>query len=100
MRRWNLEAFSVDNRWAGFVVFLLRDPHLLESREGSQDGAADPDRVFALWWGDDLNLHRGWGEGSDFLLHTIGNAGVHGGATREDCVGVQVFSDIDVALHD
>uniref|UniRef100_A0A914ZGW6 Uncharacterized protein n=1 Tax=Parascaris univalens TaxID=6257 RepID=A0A914ZGW6_PARUN len=23
-----LEAFPMDDRWSGFVVFLLRDPHL------------------------------------------------------------------------
>jgi len=26
----SLEAFSVHNRWARFVVFLFADPHLLE----------------------------------------------------------------------
>merc|ERR1711868_319111 len=40
------------------------------------------------------------GEGSDFLLHPISNAGVHGGASRQDSVGVQVLPDIHVALHD
>jgi len=25
-----LEAFAMDDRWAGFVVFLFADPHLLE----------------------------------------------------------------------
>ena len=33
-------------------------------------------------------------------MHTIGNTGVHGGATGEDVVGVQVLADVNVALHD
>jgi len=32
-----LEAFTVDDRWSGFVVFLFADPHLLEGGERSQD---------------------------------------------------------------
>ena len=39
----NLEAFTMDDSWAGLVIFLFRDPHLLEGGEGSQDGTADPD---------------------------------------------------------
>ena len=49
-----LEAFAVHDGGAGLVVLLLADPHLLEGGEGSQDGAADPDRVLALRWGDNL----------------------------------------------
>ena len=95
-----LEALAVDNAGAGFVVFFLGDPHLLEGGEGGQDGATDPDGVFALWWGNDLDLDGGWGKGGDFLLHAIGNTGVHGGATGHDNVGVQVLTDINIALHD
>merc|ERR1719220_2825305 len=40
------------------------------------------------------------GQSCDLLLHSVGNAGVHGGASGEDSVGVQVLPDIDVALHD
>merc|ERR1711983_530240 len=46
---YSLEAFSVDNGWAAFVVFLLGDPHLLEGGEGSQDGSSDPYGVFSFW---------------------------------------------------
>jgi hypothetical protein len=95
-----LEALSVDDGGTGFVVFGLGDPHSLEGREGSKDGATDPDGVLSLWGSDDLDLHGGWGEGGDFLLHSIGNTGVHGGTAREDVVGVEILSDIDVALHD
>ena len=95
-----LEAFSVDDAWSGLVILLLGDPHLLEGREGGENRATDPDRVFALWWSNDLDLHGGWGEGGDLLLHAVGDAWVHGGATGQDGVGVQVLTDIDVTLHD
>ena len=71
-----LEALSVDDGRTGFVVFGLGDPHGLEGREGSKDGTTDPDGVLSLWGSDDLDLHGGWGEGGDFLLHSIGNTGV------------------------
>src|SRR5690242_12850111 len=77
-----LEALSVDDRWAGLIILLLGDPHLLEGREGSQNGTTNPDGVFSLGGSDDLDLHRGWGEGSDFLLHSVGDTWVHGSTTR------------------
>jgi len=86
--------------WARFVIFLLADPHLLEGGQRSQDGSSDPDGVFPLWWGDDLDLHGWWGELGDLFLHTIGDTGEHGGSSGQDGVGVQVFPDIDIALHD
>ena len=95
-----LEAFAVDDSGAGFVVLLLGDPHLLEGGEGSQDGASDPDGVLSLGRSDDLDLHGGRSEGGDLLLHTIGDTGVHGRATGEDGVGVEILTDVDVALHD
>jgi len=100
LESWRLEALAVDNGWAGLVVFLLGDPHLLEGGERGKDGASDPDGVFALWWGDDLDLHGGWGQGGDLLLHAIGDSGVHGGSSGKHGVGVQVLTDINVALHD
>jgi len=95
-----LEALAVDDAGAGLVVLLLGDPHLLEGGQGGQDGATDPDGVLALWGSDDLDLDGGWGQGGDLLLHTIGNTGVHGGATGHDDVSVQVLTDIHIALHD
>merc|ERR1719264_127593 len=68
-----LKAFSVDNGWAAFVVFLLGDPHLLEGGKGSQDGSSDPYGVFSLRWSNDFDLDGGWGQGGDFLLHSVGN---------------------------
>jgi len=96
----DLEALAVDDAGAGLVVFLLGDPHLLEGGQRSKDGATDPDGVFTLRRGNDLDLDGGGGKGGDFLLHTIGNTGVHGGSAGEDSVGVQILTDVDVALHD
>jgi hypothetical protein len=95
-----LETLSVDDSGAGLVVLLLGDPHLLEGGQGSQDGSSDPDGVFTLRGSDDLDLNGGWGQGSDFLLHSVGNTRVHGGTSGQDGVGVQVLTDINVALHD
>jgi hypothetical protein len=90
----------VDDGGARLVVLLLGDPHLLEGGEGGQDGATDPDRVLPLGGSDDLDLDGGGSQGGDLLLHTVSNTGVHGGATGHDGVGVQVLTDVNVALHD
>ena len=90
----------MDDSGAGLVVLLLGDPHLLEGGERSQDGASDPDGVLPLGGSDDLDLDGGGGQGGDLLLHTVGDTGVHGGAAGEDGVGVEVLTDVDVALHD
>lgn len=95
-----LEALPVDDAGTGLVVLLLRDPHLLEGGQRGQDGATDPYGVLPLRGSDDLDLD-GWGsEGGDFLLHSVSNTGVHGGTSGQDCVGVQVLTDVDVTLHD
>ena len=54
----------------------------------------------SLWWSNGLDLHGGGGEGGDLLLHPVRDAGVHGGASGEDDVGVEVLPDVHVALHD
>jgi len=74
----------MDDGRSGLVILLLGDPHLLEGGEGSQDGTTNPDRVLALWRSDDLDLHRGWGERGDFLLHAVGDTWVHGSTTGHD----------------
>merc|ERR550534_215714 len=38
--------------------------------------------------------------GSDLLLHTVSNTRVHGGASRHDSVGIEVLTDVNIALHD
>merc|ERR1712240_261512 len=95
-----LEALAVNNGWAALIVLLLGDPHLLEGGEGSKDGSSDPDRVLPLWWSNDLDLDGGGSQGSDLLLHTVSNTRIHGGASRHDGVGVQVLTDVNIALHD
>merc|ERR1712026_232755 len=95
-----LEALPVDNGWAALIVFLLGDPHLLEGGKGRQDGASDPDGVFPLRGSNNLDLNGGWSEGGDFLLHTISNTRVHGGAPGHDGVGIEILPDVNIALHD
>ena len=96
----SLEALAVDDGGAALVVLLLGDPHLLEGGEGSKDGSSDPDGVLSLWGSNDLDLDGGWGKSGDLLLHSVSNTGVHGGASGHDGVGVQVLSDVNIALHD
>merc|ERR550534_1385708 len=38
--------------------------------------------------------------GSDLLLHTVSNSRVHGGASRHDSVGIEILTDVNIALHD
>jgi len=85
---------------AGLVVLLLGDPHGLERAQRGQNGAADPDRVLALGRRNDLDLHGARCQSRNLLLHAISDARVHGGTARQDRVGVQVFTDVNVALHD
>merc|ERR1712158_261824 len=95
-----LEALPVDDGGAALVVLLLGDPHLLEGGQGGQDGATDPYGVLPLRGSDDLDLDGGGSKSGDFLLHSVSNTGVHGGATGHDGVGVQVLTDVNIALHD
>merc|ERR1712242_250017 len=99
-RTQHLEALAVDDGGAALVVLLLGDPHLLECGQGGQDGSSNPDGVLPLGGSDDLDLDGGWGKSGDLLLHSVGNTGVHGGATGHDGVGVQVLPDVNIALHD
>merc|ERR1711939_948313 len=96
----HLEALAVDDGWAALIVLLLGDPHLLEGGQGGEDGATDPYGVLPLGRSNDLDLDGGGSEGSDLLLHPVGDTWVHGGATGHDGVGVQVLTDVHVALHD
>ncbi|KAJ8884886.1 hypothetical protein PR048_011082 [Dryococelus australis] len=94
------QTLAVNDARAGLIVFLLGYPHLLEGGQGSQDGAADPDRVLPLRGSNDLDLDRGWCEGGDLLLHPVSNTWVHCGATRKNSVGVKVLTDVHITLHD
>jgi len=90
----------VHNRGTGLIILLLGDPHLLEGGQGGEDGATDPYGVLPLWRSNDLDLHGGRGKVGDLLLHSVSNTGVHGGASGQNGVGVQVLSDINITLHD
>merc|ERR1719334_2058379 len=90
----------MDDSWSSLVVFLLGDPHLLEGGKRRQDRASDPNGVLSFWRSDDLYLHGGGSHAGDFLLHAVGDTGVHRGTTGQDCVRVEVLTDIDIALHD
>ena len=46
------------------------------------------------------DLHTGRGEGREFLLHTIGDTGEHGGSARENDVAVEVPTNIEITLKD
>merc|ERR1719348_875436 len=95
-----LEAFPMDDGWAALIVLLLGDPHLLEGGERGKDGSSDPDGVLPLGGSDDLDLDGGGSKGGDLLLHPVCDTRIHGGASRHDSVGVQVLSDVNIALHD
>ena len=90
----------MDNAGARFVIFLLGDPHLLEGGQRSKDGSSNPDGVLPLGRSNDLDLHGGRSQGGDLLLHPVSDSREHGGASREDGVGVQVLPDVNIALHD
>lgn len=52
-----LEALPVHHTRPIGLVLGAADPHLLESGQGGEDGATDPDRVLALRRRDNLDLH-------------------------------------------
>merc|ERR1739849_42457 len=90
----------MDNGWTTLIILLLGDPHLLEGGQGGQDGATDPYRVLPLRRSNDLDLDGGGSQGGDLLLHSVSNTWVHCGATGHDSVGIQVLTDVNIALHD
>lgn len=63
----NLEAPAVDDAGTGLIVLLLEDPHLLEGRQGSQDGTTNPDGVLTLRRSDDLDRV----EGEKWVKYTV-----------------------------
>merc|ERR1712243_44593 len=95
----NLEALPVDDGGAALIV-LLEEIHICWKVE--REARMDPpiQTEYFLSGGDDLDLDGGGSQGSDLLLHTVSNTGVHGGASRHDGVGVQVLPDVNIALHD
>lgn len=43
---------------AALVILLFRAPSILESTKRSQNRATNPDRIFALWRGQNLDLKK------------------------------------------
>merc|ERR1712187_305037 len=67
---------------------------------GSKGGSSNPDGVFSLRRSNNLDGHGLRGKLVELILQSLVNLFEHGGSSRHDGVGVQVLSDIDVALHD
>ena len=74
--------------------------HDTENQIRTQDGTTDPDGVLPLGRGDDLDLHGGRAQGSQLLLHSVRDTGVHGGTAGENDVSVEITTDIKIALED
>mmetsp|Transcript_26025 Transcript_26025/g.38129 ORF Transcript_26025/g.38129 Transcript_26025/m.38129 type:complete len:217 (-) Transcript_26025:505-1155(-) len=89
----------MDNRGSRFIIFLLRNPRALEGRERRQNRSTNPHRVLALRRSYNLDLDGLWGKSGNFLGHTLADTGEHGGASREDNVGVQIHTDINITTH-
>ena len=47
----------MDDGCSGFLIILLANPHGLESGEGGENGATDPDKELSFLWGKDFNFH-------------------------------------------
>ena len=95
-----LEALAVDDGRARLIIFALGDPHLLEGAQRRQDRTTNPHTVLTLRWSNHLDLHSGRCQCCEFLGHTLTNALEHGGATGQHDVGIEILSDINIALHD
>ena len=95
-----LEALLVDNSGSALVVLLLLDPHRREGRQGRQDRSSDPHGVLPLRGCNNLDLHAVGRKVRHLLRQTVGKSLVHRGSSRQHNVGVQVFTHVNVALHD
>ena len=96
----SLEALAVDDGRSRLIILLLGDPHLLEGGERGQDGASNPYAVLTLGRSNDLDLHGLRGKSGDLLLHPVGDTWEHGAASRENSVGIEILTDVNVTLHD
>ena len=96
----SLEALAMDNTRTGLIIFLFRDPHLLEGGQRGQDGTADPYGVLPFGRSNDLDFDGRRRKSGNLLLHTIGDTRIHRGTTGKDGISIEILADIDVALHD
>lgn len=46
-----------------------------------------------------LNLHGAGSQSCDLLLHAVSDTRVHGGPARQHVVGIEVLTNVNVALH-
>ena len=82
------------------VVVLLGDPVTGEGGEGAESGGTAPHRVVSIWGSNNLGhtLLR------CFLLNLVVESGINtlvkSGSTREDDVGIEVSSHIDITVVD
>lgn len=53
----DLKTLPMDEGRAGLIILFLLDPHRLEGRQRRQNGTTNPDAVFPLWRGNNLDLH-------------------------------------------
>ena len=65
------EAFTVDYTWSLLVELLFGDPHSLEARQCSVDGATKPGRVLALVVLNDLSAMVVWNESVHLTPETV-----------------------------
>jgi len=65
-----LKTFSVHYSGAGFVVFVLCDPHFLEGRQATQNATTDPHTVFTFRRSHNFHSDTGWSQSSHFLGQT------------------------------
>ena len=95
-----LEALAMDDGRSRLIILALRDPHLLEGAQRTQDRTPNPNAVLSLRWSDHLDLHGGRRQGGELLGHAFTDPLEHGGATGEDHVGIQVLADIHVTFEE
>ena len=88
----------MDDGRARLIILTFGDPHLLKCAQGRQNRTTNPHAVLALGWSNHLDLHGGGSQGCEFLGHAFTNALEHGGAARQDHVGIKVFSDVNITL--
>lgn len=95
-----LKALSVHNGGPLLVILTLRDPHLLEGRQGRQNGSANPNAVLPLGWCDYLNPHGGRGQSTELFGHPFTDSRHHRRATGKHHVGIELLANVDITLHD
>ena len=78
------------DRRTTLVILLFRNPHLLESREGSENRATDPNRVLPFRWSNSLDLHGRRRQVRKLFMQTVCNARIKSSAARLDSKGYLV----------